>query len=209
MSLLNPGCAFCGMPPLDGEPCCTSDFKRNTMREADAELRNLRAEIDRLHTLNGIVSALDRHYPASVFPTTRLTDEPDRDLGPRVVSLIRWVGELQRENADLRKKADDFSDGIYQMLVEAGASSDIDTMERQVSAAGTKPSHFVRKSFSELRGKLGEAWNELADLRAYKERTEAGLVGLSSIVDMHGDVTEDEMRVHGLWRDPPQAEVQP
>lgn len=50
---------------------------------------------------------------------------------------------------------------------------------------------------------------ELADLRAYKERTEAGLHKLSAMVDHCGDVTEGEMRVFGLWRDPPQAEVQP
>lgn len=56
---------------------------------------------------------------------------------------------------------------------------------------------------------LVAALDELADLRAYKERTEAGLHKLSGMVDHCGDVTEDEMRVHGLWRDPPQAEVQP
>lgn len=50
---------------------------------------------------------------------------------------------------------------------------------------------------------------ELADLRAYKERTEAGLHKLSDIASMHGDILDDEMRDLGLWRDPPQAEVQP
>jgi len=51
--------------------------------------------------------------------------------------------------------------------------------------------------------------DELADLRAYKERTEAGLHKLSGMIDHFCDVTEDEMRALGLWRDPPQAEVQP
>ncbi len=50
---------------------------------------------------------------------------------------------------------------------------------------------------------------ELSDLRAYKERTEAGLHKLSDIASMHGDILDDEMRDLGLWRDPPQAEVQP
>lgn len=126
-------------------------------------------------------------------------------LGPLEAANTAWAAA----NAELRKKAGDFSDGIYQMLVEAGASSDIDTMERQVAAAGTKPSHFVRKSFSELRGKLGEAWNELADLRAYKERTEAGLVALCRL-PMRGWFKEClQAKSIGLWRDPPQAEVQP
>ena len=60
-----------------------------------------------------------------------------------------------------------------------------------------------------IRCERDEMEKELADLRAYKERTEAGLHKLSGMVDHCGDVTEGEMRVHGLWRDPPQAEVQP
>lgn len=126
--------------------------------------------------------------------------------GCRYCQPDTYIGILSDELADLRKKVDDFSDGIYQMLVEAGASTDIDTMERQVSAAGTKPSHFVRKSFSELRGKLGEAWEELRDLRAYKERTEAGLVELCYLSDAYDRPSLVRL---GLWRDPPQAEVQP
>lgn len=47
MSLRNPGCPFCGMPPLDGEPCCTREFQRETMRKADRELADLRAYRDR------------------------------------------------------------------------------------------------------------------------------------------------------------------
>ena len=66
--------------------------------------------------------------------------------------------------------------------------------------------------------------DELADLRAYKERTEAGLVALSakyaeSVHERYGGVVDDGSRLRsvvrsgikdlGLWRDPPQAEVQP
>ena len=70
--------------------------------------------------------------------------------------------------------------------------------------------------------------DELRDLRAYKERTEAGLVGLSlkvserdfannglvvyqvqSLVHRVRDMVREDMEKRGLWRDPPQAEVQP
>lgn len=60
-----------------------------------------------------------------------------------------------------------------------------------------------------IRCERDEMEKELADLRAYKERTEAGLHKLSDIASMHGDILDDEMRDLGLWRDPPQAEVQP
>ena len=48
--------------------------------------------------------------------------------------------------------------------------------------------------------------DELADLRAYKERTEAGLRALCSLSDAHDRPSLVRL---GLWRDPPQAEVQP
>ena len=38
-------CAFCGMPPRDGEPCCTSTFKYETMRRADRRIKQLEAEL--------------------------------------------------------------------------------------------------------------------------------------------------------------------
>lgn len=75
---------------------------------------------------------------------------------------------------------------------------------------------FLRANARHLSARLGPleaantAWAaENADLRAYKERTEAGLHKLSDIASMHGDILDDEMRDLGLWRDPPQAEVQP
>lgn len=68
--------------------------------------------------------------------------------------------------------------------------------------------HKTKDGVEELWAKASRQ-GELADLRAYKERTEAGLHKLSAMVDHCGEVTEGEMRVFGLWRDPPQAEVQP
>lgn len=60
--------------------------------EAAAQLQT---EIERLHTWDGLMSVLNEHYWESVFPT--LPDDPDRDPGPRIVSLIRTVDGLRAE----------------------------------------------------------------------------------------------------------------
>jgi hypothetical protein len=44
---MNINCPFCGMPPLDGEPCCKREFQRETMRKADQTIRELRAALAR------------------------------------------------------------------------------------------------------------------------------------------------------------------
>lgn len=38
-------CAFCGMPPRDGEGCCTGKFRADTMRRADAKIRQLETKL--------------------------------------------------------------------------------------------------------------------------------------------------------------------
>lgn len=45
------------------------------------------------HSWDGLMALLDEHWPEDVFPTR--TDHPDRDPGPRIVSLIRMVDRLQ------------------------------------------------------------------------------------------------------------------
>ena len=37
----------------------------------------------------GLMELLDEHWPADLFPT--LEDDPERDAGARIVSLLRWV----------------------------------------------------------------------------------------------------------------------
>ncbi len=53
----------------------------------------LRNEIKRLNTWDGLISLLDRHYPADIF------DGSSGDPGPRIVVLIRTIAE-QMERAD-------------------------------------------------------------------------------------------------------------
>ena len=60
---------------------------------ASEELPGLIAEVERLHSWNGLMSLLDEHYPESVFPT--LEDDEGRDVGPRIVSLLRRINHLR------------------------------------------------------------------------------------------------------------------
>ena len=59
-----------------------------------AALDEARAEVERLHSWSGLMELLDEHWPADIFPT--LPDDDRRDLGPRIVSLIRMVDQKTR-----------------------------------------------------------------------------------------------------------------
>lgn len=62
-----------------------------------ARIADLTAEVERLHSWDGLMSLLDEHWPAGIFPT--LADDDQRDPGPRIVSLLRWV-EILRVSRD-------------------------------------------------------------------------------------------------------------
>lgn len=58
-------------------------------------MSDLLAAYDGLWTWDGLLSILDKHYPADIFPT--LPDRVDRDPGPRIVSLIRALSAAVAE----------------------------------------------------------------------------------------------------------------
>lgn len=60
------------------------------------------AVIRELHTWDTLMELLDSVYPTAVFPT--LPDDPNRDPGPRIISLLRLINAI-RTNTDW--KADD------------------------------------------------------------------------------------------------------
>lgn len=60
----------------------------------------LAAEVTRLHTWDGLMSLLDQYWPEDIFPT--LPDDPGRDPGPRIVSLLRGVDTQRAEVERLR-----------------------------------------------------------------------------------------------------------
>ena len=60
-------------------------------------VRELVAELDRLHTWDGLMSLVDEHYPTDIFPHfAGASDNPDRDPGPRILSLLREVDRLRK-----------------------------------------------------------------------------------------------------------------
>ncbi|AEJ92513.1 hypothetical protein SEA_TOTO_42 [Mycobacterium phage Toto] len=61
------------------------------------------AEVERLHTWDGLMELLDEHWPADIFPT--LPDDDKRDPGPRIISLLRWVSRLRAQETRIRKLA--------------------------------------------------------------------------------------------------------
>lgn len=61
--------------------------------EAEGRAERAEAELDRLHSWAGLMELLDERYPARLIPTA--PDDPARDAGPRIVSLIRRVDEAE------------------------------------------------------------------------------------------------------------------
>jgi hypothetical protein len=59
------------------------------------------AELERLHSWDGLMSLLDEHWPEDIFPT--MDDRPDRDPGPRIVSLARRLAVLEQAVARVRE----------------------------------------------------------------------------------------------------------
>jgi hypothetical protein len=70
------------------------DVKSLTEQVADTRRRaeKAEAEVERLHSWDGLMELLDEHWPEGVFPTW--PDSDRRDPGPRIVSLLRWVDIL-------------------------------------------------------------------------------------------------------------------
>jgi hypothetical protein len=84
------------------------DALRQTLTETEAryqaEVAALTAELDRLRTWPGIMSVVDERYPVDVFPT--VDDRPDRDDGPRILSLLRRLQSAEAERDRLREALD-------------------------------------------------------------------------------------------------------
>ena len=76
-------------PDLDAIRRRLPDISREDMSRTEQDRADLLAEVDRLHSWDGLMSLLDEHWPVDVFPTT--ADREDRDTGPRIVSLVRQL----------------------------------------------------------------------------------------------------------------------
>lgn len=118
------------------QPLTDSDLADARRRQSDplahpsAWESRLLAEVDRLRTWDGLMSVLDKYLPEDIWPTRK--DDPARDPGPRIVSLIRWVDRLRAENTAQAEQlaAGEASDGYhthnelyyYRMLYNAHAA---------------------------------------------------------------------------------------
>lgn len=97
---------------IDGPIMARDSQIDDLTRERDAA----RAEVERLNTWDGLLSTLDGHWPESIFPTK--PDDPKRDEGPRIASLIRWVqkerARADHAEAELAKRRQESIDEIAQ-----------------------------------------------------------------------------------------------
>lgn len=66
------------------------------------------AEVERLHSWDGLMELLDEHWPEDVYPT--LPDSDERDPGPRIVSALRVQDQLRATLAKVREQADHWLD---------------------------------------------------------------------------------------------------
>lgn len=76
-------------------------------------------QLEQLYTWHGLMRILDRHWPESVFPT--LEDDVDRDAGPRIVSLLRWVDQLRAELAGAERARKAWIEAVDAELVDVKA----------------------------------------------------------------------------------------
>ena len=84
------------------------------------------AEVGRLHTWDGLISLLDEHWPDDIFPT--MEDSENRDPGPRIVSLIRWVEQLRGSVESLQKACKTLGEIITRanhMVLDATGAHDL------------------------------------------------------------------------------------
>ena len=72
--------------------------------ELVAEVERLREEMDGMvnKDWHGLMAILEDIYPEDTFPT--MADDPERDAGPRIISLLRVVDGLRRRLDDVEAR---------------------------------------------------------------------------------------------------------
>jgi hypothetical protein len=101
---------------LDDEPCgyrsayvhdhgCTKFARAAVPVGGGAPGDGLREQDCGHYSWAGLMRLLDEEWPADIFPT-RYVDDPERDAGPRIVSLMRWVQDITAERDTLAAALD-------------------------------------------------------------------------------------------------------
>jgi hypothetical protein len=75
-------------------------------------------------------------------------------LHEAVIRIAGERGQLTQQLADQRTKVSDYRDTVHACLIAAGGSENINELERQVCAAGTTPSDFVRQQLAAAERKI-------------------------------------------------------
>lgn len=144
-------------------------------------------ELTRLHTWDGLMSLLDDHWPESIFPTVE--DREDRDAGPRIVSLIRWVDQLRTERDEARREqATAYNQAIDADEKLAEARSKIDTAEEA-----------WREWATTAQQQLAEVKSELAHERSLSRDLSTKYTALSTALDA-GDASDGHHTHNELYR---------
>lgn len=82
---------------LDDVPeTITPEWIESHLDGLNMQIERLHWELGYLHTWDGLISTLDRHYPPDIV------DGSSGDPGPRLVVLLREVAALRRDNAIVR-----------------------------------------------------------------------------------------------------------
>ncbi|MFG3340558.1 hypothetical protein [Glycomyces sp. NPDC048151] len=77
---------------------------RRRYHQLRQELDEAHGEVAFHHSWDGLMALVEQHYPENIFPTIAGPDQ--RDPGPRIVSLVRWVDRLRAELADRPSRRD-------------------------------------------------------------------------------------------------------
>ena len=72
------------------------------------DMRLVLAELERLHSWDGLMELLDEKWPEDIFPS--LDDDSERDPGARIVSLLRWVNTYRAVADGAHAEADRLRD---------------------------------------------------------------------------------------------------
>ncbi len=114
---------------------------------------------ERLETFDEIVYRMGWSNVVSLMRIAREIDNPTYLPDPDKVSAeLEPISSLDDDGKT--KLIGDLVDTVEACLRAAGASEDFDEMERQVVAAGTKPSHFIKRQFEEKNLRIVELEEE-------------------------------------------------
>lgn len=127
-------CAFCGMPPRAGEPCCGSEYRRKVMRDADRKIQEQRGRISALENDLAFYKDREQHFASvlNVCDAGRYRNDWDAALRRTVERASALEGLLRECREQIH------ADAIHDRLQsEPWGSLPIDGLVGRIDAALT------------------------------------------------------------------------